>query len=103
MGQDRVKPRVVNVRRGALIGGFVLVDRTTYWGNQYRCGPKNDERRAEAIRMNRDWVAVMLRSPEYREKMREELAGKVLGCHCAPLPCHATTLMAAANAIDLLS
>ena len=95
------KPRVINVRC-AVSSTFVLVDRTTEWGKVARCTPNDDERRAKAIRSHRRLIAMLWRDPEYREKLQEELGGEDLGCHCAPLPCHATTLIAVANCGDLL-
>ncbi len=95
------KPRVINVRH-AVSSGFKLVDRTTEWGNVHRCRPNDDERRAEVIRVHRRLIAESWRVPEYRERLQRELKGEDLGCHCAPLPCHATTLIAVANCGGLL-
>ncbi len=95
------KPRVINVRR-AVSSTFVLVDRTTEWGNVNRCRPNDDERRSVVIRMHRRQVVEAWRVLEYRERVQEELGGEDLGCHCAPLACHATTLIAVANCGDLL-
>jgi len=72
-------PAVVNVKREPC---DALIDRTTEWGNPYRVG--RDGTRAEVI-------------AKYRERLRQQtglirrleaLAGKRLGCHCKPLPCH---------------
>ena len=79
------------------MGGFVLVDRTTPWGNRFRCGPQDDARRRDALARYRDDLARRMRDQAFRDRLRAELRGKVLGCHCTPLPCHATTLYAAAN------
>ena len=95
------KPRVINVRH-AVSSTFVLVDRTTEWGNVSRCTPNDDERRAKAIRNHRRLIAESWRDSEYVERLQEELGGEDLGCHCAPLACHATTLIAVANCGDLL-
>lgn len=98
-------PRVVNVRR-AIVSGHVLVDRTTDWGNfdAYVLESDPDPRaaREKAVRAFRAGLARRMSDSEYRERLRRELAGKTLGCWCAPLPCHATTLLAAANCGDLL-
>ena len=95
------KPRVINVCR-AVSSTYKLVDRTTEWGNQDRCRPNDDARRAEVIRLHRRKVAEAWRDPEYRERLQAELEGEDLGCHCLPLACHATTLLAFANCGDLL-
>lgn len=50
--------------------------------------------REEAIARHKKWV---LSQPEFVAKIKAELAGKVLGCHCAPLPCHGDMLAAIAN------
>ena len=95
------KPRVINVRH-AVSSTFVLVDRTTEWGNVNRCRPNDDEHRAEVIRTHRRRVAMSWRILKYRERLQEELGGEDLGCHCVPLACHATTLIAVANCGSLL-
>lgn len=95
------KPRIINVCR-AVSSTYKLVDRTTEWGNIYRCRPNDDKRRDEVIRLHRRWVAVQWWDLEFRERLQAELKGEDLGCHCAPLACHATTLIAFANCGDLL-
>lgn len=50
--------------------------------------------RAEAIARYEDWL---LQQPELVARL-PELRGKVLGCWCAPLPCHAEVLARYANA-----
>ncbi len=96
-----MRARVVNAKT-ARLGGFVLVDRTTEWGNQYRCGPQDDTRRREAIARHRRDLAHSLADSEFRAHLQAELRGEVLGCHCIPLPCHAPTLVAASNCGELL-
>lgn len=99
----RREPRVVNVMTASVAGSYVLVDRTTRWGNRHRCGPGAGRSRDEAIRRHRVDVAAALDDPEYRRDLEADLAGRDVGCHCAPLPCHGRTLIAAANSLDVLS
>lgn len=68
----------------------VLVDRTTVWGNPF---PAERHGRAEAIRMYEKWLASQ---PSLAAQL-PSLKGKVLGCWCAPLPCHADVLARLAN------
>jgi uncharacterized protein DUF4326 len=83
--------RVVHCRRARY---DVLVDRTTPWGNPFRIGLDGD--RAEVIAKYEAWLraqpALLARLPE--------LAGKVLGCWCAPRACHADVLAQLADDIE---
>lgn len=61
------------------------------WGNPFLLG--QDGNRDEVIAKYRAWLQhqphLLCRLPE--------LKGKVLGCFCAPLPCHADVLAELAN------
>ena len=60
---------------------FVYIGRGSKWGNRWLVGPLT---RKEAIeRFENDGPPVDL----------EELRGKILVCHCAPLPCHGDVLV----------
>lgn len=88
---------VVNVRDATF---DVLVDRTTKWGNPY-------SHMRDAITRARFFVAtrveaiacyeIWLKSNPALMAALSELRGKVLGCHCAPLACHADVLVRLAN------
>lgn len=69
----------------------MLVDRTTKWGNPYRPGVHGS--REEVIQLYREYL---LGKPQLLDAL-QELHGKVLGCWCAPLPCHADVLLELAN------
>jgi len=76
--------RVVNVkhsREGEYVG------RGTKWGNPFRIGW--DGNREEVIAKFEAWIKT---KPELMAAL-PELRGKVLACHCAPLPCHANVLL----------
>lgn len=70
----------------------VYVGRPSPYGNPFREG--RDGTRAEVIRLFEDWL---LRQPELLEDVKTNLRGKILGCWCAPLPCHADVLARIAN------
>ena len=76
----------------------VYIGRGGPWGNPFTIGA--DGSRAEVIAMYREWitsddrVAVALRANIHR------LRGKVLGCWCAPLPCHGDVLAELADAAE---
>jgi hypothetical protein len=89
-------PLVVNIR-GA--GCEVYVGRGSIWGNPFTHGASKFATikvatREEAIDRYAAWIltqpALLARLPELRAKR--------LGCHCAPLPCHAEILARMANA-----
>lgn len=87
---------VVNVKTGAHYD--VYVGRPGPWGNVYShlAGTLAQFRvttRAEAIARFEEWL---LAQPELVARL-PELAGKILGCHCDPLPCHAEVLARLAN------
>lgn len=88
---------VVNVRNAAY---DILVDRTTRWGNPFTHIKDRKTRaeyvvdsRVEAIRRYEEWIKTQ---PELLRDL-SSLRDKVLGCWCAPQPCHAEVLVRLAN------
>lgn len=72
------------------------------WGNQYSHLPNSlaemhVSTRSEAIEKYREWLYA---HPEVIELAKKELRGKILGCWCAPKPCHGDVLLEVANAGD---
>lgn len=72
----------------------VLIDRNTIWGNPYShkentAAKYKVKTRKEAIEKYREYL---LNNDELMKKL-PELKGKVLGCHCKPLPCHGDILV----------
>ena len=65
----------------------VYIGRPSKWGNPYVIG--RDGTREQVIAKYRAWV---LRRPELVAALGE-LRGKVLGCWCAPQPCHGDVLV----------
>ena len=69
----------------------IYCGRPSEWGNPFEIG--KDGTREEVIEKYRVWLLtnadLMGRIPE--------LKGKVLGCWCAPLPCHCDILAGLAN------
>lgn len=61
------------------------------WGNPFVIGV--DGNRGQVIAKFRDWI---LTQPQLLRRL-PELRGKVLGCFCAPAPCHADVLAEMAN------
>ena len=84
-------PRVLNMRRDRIPAGAVRVDRRTIWGNPFVIG--RDGTREGVIAEHRRWLRTQ---PELMARIKE-LAGRDLVCWCAPLPCHADTLIGIAN------
>ena len=74
----------------------VRVDRRTLWGNPFSIPRDGD--RATVIAKHRAWLASDPEAAEQRRRL-PELRGKVLGCWCAPKPCHGDTLGALADAL----
>jgi len=69
----------------------VYVGRPSKWGNPYTIG--RDGSRAEVIEKYHHYL---LSNQELLDAL-PELRGKVLGCWCAPKPCHADILLEYAN------
>ena len=92
---DHVEDRVVHVKRAPY---DVYVGRPSPFGNPFVIGRDGD--RGAVIQKYRAWL---LAQPALVERVRLELAGKVLGCWCAPLPCHGDVLAerrGGGNALD---
>ncbi len=70
----------------------VYVGRPSPFGNPFVIGRDGD--RGAEIQKYRAWL---MAQPALVERVRHELAGKVLGCWCAPLPCHGDVLADVAN------
>jgi hypothetical protein len=75
---------VVHVKRAAY---DVYVGRPLPFGNPFVIWRDGD--RGAVIGRYRTWL---LAQPALVERVRRELAGKVLGCWYAPLPCHGDVL-----------
>lgn len=74
----------------------VYVGRPSKYGNPYVIGVHGD--RLECIELFRKLVARRMKLyPSYKQEIINELRGQLLGCHCDPLPCHATILAEIAN------
>lgn len=68
----------------------IYIGRPGPWGNPFEIGL--DGTREEVIEKYR----VSL-TPQMKTKIKRELCGKVLGCWCAPKPCHGDVLAEIAN------
>lgn len=85
---------VANLHRGERYDVYVgrpSGARSGPWGNPFVLGI--DGNREQVIAKFRAWL------PQQSHLMRRlpELEGKVLGCFCAPLPCHGDVLAELAN------
>ena len=65
----------------------VYIGRGSKWGNPYKIG--RDGTRAEVIEKYRAYI----KTQPYLMNSLRELCGRVLGCYCAPLPCHGDVLV----------
>lgn len=77
----------------------VYVGRPGPWGNPYSHEEDSIAQfkvatREEAIAKFEEWL---LSQPELVKRVKRELRGKVLGCWCAPKPCHGEVLARIAN------
>lgn len=91
------KAMVVNVRNAAY---DVLVDRTTKWGSPYTHVRDRTTRAQHIVATRVEAIAcyeIWLKSNPALMACLPELKGKVLGCWCAPLACHADVLVRLAN------
>lgn len=79
----------------------VYIGRPSKWGNPFSHKPGTlakykVDTREEAIER---YEAYLLSRPDLLASLHE-LKGKVLGCWCAPLPCHGDVLLKYANGYD---
>jgi hypothetical protein len=64
------------------------------WGNPFRIGSHGT--REEVIALHREWLWGEVKAERVTLEELAALAGKVLGCWCAPQRCHGETIVAAA-------
>ena len=83
-GMSPPQAYVVNKRTSSY---DVYIGRPSKWGNPFAIG--RDGSREEVIKKYREWIQ---KQPELMATL-PELRGKVLGCWCAPLPCHGRVLV----------
>lgn len=88
---EEAGPRVVHCKREPY-DVYVGRGRGSRWGNPFK-SPR-DGTREQVIAKYERWL---LNQPELMATL-PELRGKVLGCWCAPKPCHADVLVRLANA-----
>jgi len=69
----------------------IYVGRPSPWGNPFVIGA--DGTREQVIEKYRAWI----QTQPHLLKMLPDLRGKILGCHCFPLPCHADVLVELSN------
>ena len=67
--------------------GDVYIGRPGIWGNPFRIGPNGN--REQVIKQYRGWI---VNQPSLMNLLYT-LQGKLLGCWCAPLPCHGDVLI----------
>lgn len=93
-GGDRAEPIVTAnfVKHWKRDGAQVYIGRPGPWGNPFEIGAHGD--RAAVVSRYRAWLAVQ---PHLQRMARRELAGKTLGCWCAPEACHGDVLAEVAN------
>ena len=65
----------------------VYIGSGSKWGNPFRIGI--DGNRAQVIKLYHEYI---LKQPHLMKAL-PELKGKVLGCYCAPKPCHGDILI----------
>ena len=70
----------------------IYIGRPSKWGNKFVIG--KDGTREDVIRKYHNWI---IQQPLLIKDIIPELKGKVLGCRCAPKPCHGDILAELAN------
>lgn len=88
---ETTQSRVLNKRCHGLPDGAIYVGRPSIWGNPFAIG--RDGTRNEVIAKHRAWL---LNNPKLLARL-SDLKGHDLVCWCAPLNCHADTLLELAN------
>lgn len=83
-----MKGQVVNRHRDAY---DVYIGRPSAFGNPFVIG--RDGNREEVIAMYRVWLLKRMKASPSFATLVKMLAGKTLGCYCAPLHCHGDVLL----------
>lgn len=65
----------------------VYIGRGTPWGNPYPIIPGIDDRDSVIKKYKEYFYSKIENDTDFKEKINS-LRGKILGCHCKPLPCH---------------
>ena len=86
------KTRVVNIKDGERYDEYI--GRGSQWGNPFKIG--KDGSREQVIEMYEKWIV----DQSWLMDDIPSLKGKVLGCHCKPLPCHGDVLVKLADGIE---
>eukprot|EP00005_Dracoamoeba_jomungandri_P008554 CAMPEP_0174268146 /NCGR_PEP_ID=MMETSP0439-20130205/36345_1 /TAXON_ID=0 /ORGANISM="Stereomyxa ramosa, Strain Chinc5" /LENGTH=288 /DNA_ID=CAMNT_0015356137 /DNA_START=56 /DNA_END=922 /DNA_ORIENTATION=- len=104
--QDKWKKMVINTQNEGRNSTKCDVyigrgDHTCKWGNPFQIGAKAPEKYGGKV-MDRIDVVVLYRkyimsNPDLILMAKRELRGKILGCWCAPQPCHGYVLAEIAN------
>jgi hypothetical protein len=89
--------KVVNKDRGEKFD--VYIGRGTPWGNPFAIGV-DKLTRDDVIEKYKAYFVSEILGNETKRKDLLALKGKVLGCHCKPLPCHGDTIAEYLNSLD---
>lgn len=81
--------RVVHCRRE---GYDVYIGRGTPWGNPIYLRKDTKVERAKVLAAFRELVNSGYFGPGFKDRVKRELKGKVLGCWCSPKACHGDVL-----------
>lgn len=69
---------------------FVYIGRPSIFGNPFIVGLHGD--RETVINLYRDSL-----TPSFKELIREQCKGKILGCYCKPKACHGDVILEVIN------
>lgn len=84
----KTSPTVVNIRKRERYD--VFIGRPSPWGNRFKIG--EDGTREEVIAKYREWLLSSAAGARLLTWL-PTLEGKLLGCFCAPEPCHGDVLV----------
>lgn len=85
-------PNVYNKHIDKVPDDAIYIGRPSAFGNPFNITEKCT--RFRAICRYEAWVKAQ---PDLMQKIRDELRGKDLVCHCSPKPCHGDFLLRIAN------
>lgn len=73
--------------------GVRMIDRSTRFGNPFKMEKDGGEYTREGcVEAYREWFSDQLEDEEFRAAV-EGLRGEILGCWCAPKPCHGDVIL----------
>lgn len=85
-------PKVLNIDYDELTYKSIYIGRPTKWGNEFKIGVHGNRKKVISM-----FIRKKKKDKVFIARVKKELRGKDLVCHCKPKPCHGDWLLEIAN------